>query len=429
MSQRKHLTHEERVIIEDRLNHNYSLRHIASELGKSPSTIMREIDRYVQEQSSTMNDCVSRDVCDYHNRCPRKDCKRKCVECKSVHCKNVCEDYEPKICHRLKKSPHVCNGCSRISSCHAYKRVYKASKAQRLYKTILSESRQGYDLTAEQLSKVNELASPLIKQGCSPYHIKETYGNELPVSEATLRRMIGGGVLDARNIDLREQVKRKPRKTTKNKDRIAQLTVSKIGHLYKDYLNYIKENDVITVEMDCVEGKQDETETLLTLHFKEMFLQLAFIMEDQTSNDVVGVLDKIEETLGTELFKTMFPLILTDNGHEFSDINRIERSINGGKRTSVYYCEPNHSEEKGSCENHHKMIRYCIPKGSSLAPYNQIDISLMMNHINSYRRKKLYGKSAYQLAKGFLPEDFFILLGLEEIPDTEIVLQPSLFGK
>lgn len=53
----------------------------------------------------------------------------------------------------------------------------------------------------------------------------------------------------------------------------------------------------------------------------------------------------------------------------------------------------------------------------------------MMNHINSYKRKALFGKSAFELAKTVIPEDFFVLLGLEEIPPDKIVLRPSLFNK
>ena len=75
------------------------------------------------------------------------------------------------------------------------------------------------------------------------------------------------------------------------------------------------------------------------------------------------------------------------------------------------------------------MIRYVIPKGSSLEPYTQADITLMMNHINSYKRKALFGKSALDLAKSVLPNDFFILLGIEEKPPEEIILRPALIDK
>ena len=56
----------------------------------------------------------------------------------------------------------------------------------------------------------------------------------------------------------------------------------------------------------------------------------------------------------------------------------------------------------------------------------QTDITLMMNHINSVFRKKLRDKTPYMVAKAFLPEDFFILLGLEEISPEKINMTPSL---
>ena len=125
----------------------------------------------------------------------------------------------------------------------------------------------------------------------------------------------------------------------------------------------------------------------------------------------------------------MFSLILTDNGHEFTDILGMERSIFGGKRTKIFFCEPNRSDEKGNCENNHKYIRYIIPKGYSLEPYSQMDISIMMNHINSFKRKSIYGRSPYEMAMAVLPSDFFILLGLEIISPEKVILTPSLLSQ
>lgn len=424
----KHLTYKERVIIEDRLCRNTRVCDIAEELGKSPSTISREVKKNANIIQSRMNDCKFREGCPYKNLCSKEGCNELCSKCKTFSCKKVCPDYISAPCHKLKHSPFVCNGCSQKGQCTKHRRVlYDAHKAQLNYEKSLKERRQGYDLTTGQLKIINELASPMIKRGCSPYHIKQTYGDRLPVSETTLRRMIRGSVLDARDIDLREVVKRKERKATRNKDRLARIKVSKLDHLYSDYLEYIKEREVHTVEMDCVEGKKDEKATLLTLHFKEAFLQIAIIMDEQTSEKVVEALDKIERILGTPLFKEMFPLILTDNGHEFSDIKGMERSVSGGQRTKIFFCEPNRSDEKGSCENHHKMIRYAIPKGTSLEQFKQTDINLLMNHINSYSRKGLGGLSAYKIAKMMFPADFFILLNINEVPPEEINLTPNLF--
>ncbi len=420
----KHLSVEQRVLIEDRLNHRQSIRNIARELDVSPSTIQREITRHLITTKAHFNDCIYRKGCVRTNLCNVAYCRRHCSKC-NVKCSAYCPDYEGEECP--KRINGMCNGCRTFPSCQRKKTFYNAITADNTYHKTLKSAREGFDLTADEMAKINKLASPMIKNGTSPYHVKQTYGDELPVSESTLRRMIDKCELDARNIDLRDKVKRNPRRTTNNASRKQYLSASKISHFYSDYLSYIESHDVHTVEMDCVEGKQTESEALLTLTFKEFSLQLAFIIEAQDSDNVISMLDKIELSLGTELFREIFPVILTDNGSEFADVFRMEESISGGKRTKIFFCEPNRSDEKGTCENHHKMIRYFIPKGTSLRPFNQGDISLMMNHINSYKRKALFGRSAFDIAKAVLPEDFFILLGQEEIPPQDIVLSPKIF--
>ncbi len=423
----KHLTIEQRVLIEDRLNKKNSIRSIAKELAVSPSTIQREIKRNSIVIKPIENDCANKKACSYRGLCHNPDCNRLCHNCKEFYCIKYCSDYTKKVCPKKAVQSAPCNGCLTFSLCPMEKCVYKANQAEKKYRSVLVSTRTGFDVTDKEMERIDELASPLIKNGLSPYHVKQTLGDRIPISESTLRRMIDKCELNARNIDLRDKVKRCPRSTTKNKARNKALSVSKIGHFYTDYLRYIEENDVFTVEMDCVEGKKEEPEALLTLTWKELSLQIAIILNAQTSECVVEALDKIEEALGEELFKRVFPLILTDNGIEFSNISAMERSQIGYKRTKILFCEPRQAEQKGVCENHHKMIRYCIPKGTSLKPFNQADISLMMNHINSYKRKVLFGKSAYDLARTSLPEDFFVLLGLEDIPSEKIILTPKLF--
>ena len=203
---------------------------------------------------------------------------------------------------------------------------------------------------------------------------------------------------------------------------------SKAGRLYEDYLDYMTEHDVSIVEMDCVEGKQEDRGAILTLHFVAFHMQLYFIMPYHTSECVVATLDKIEEAIGTELFRELFPLILTDNGHEFWDMEGMERSITTGLRTRIFFCEPNRSDQKGACENNHKLFRCIVPKGTSIDGYMQSDMTLAANHINSYRRKSLFGMSPYEQAMQYLPEDFFILLGLEKISAENVLLKPTLLN-
>lgn len=424
----KHLTFEQRCEIEALILQKRSIRSIARELEKSPSTILREINNHMFIETPTLNDCANRSYCLKRNICGSLTCKRLCKDCS--RCKRHCTEYVQKQCpQREKEYLNLCNACKRSrKSCNYERHTYKASVAQKQYQTTLTESRNGFDLTCEELNKINEIVSPRIKQGQSVYHILETASNELTVSESTIRRLITNCELDARNIDLRTQVKRKQRSSGRRMT--SELTAkAKMGHLYKDFQAYIEQNEVNVVEMDCVEGKKEDSCVLLTLHFPLLHMQLAFIMEEHTSACVVSTLDKIEQALGSELFSQIFEVIVTDNGHEFMDIPSMERSCFSGQRTKIFFCEPNRSDQKGSCENNHKLIRYVIPKGTSMDEYTQFDISLMMNHINSYKRKSLYGKTPFEVAKQLLPEDFFILLGLEAIPAENVLLTPSLLKK
>ena len=97
------------------------------------------------------------------------------------------------------------------------------------------------------------------------------------------------------------------------------------------------------------------------------------------------------------------------------------------KRTKIFFCEPNRSDEKGSCERNHREMRKIIPKKvTSFEDFTQADIVLMMNHVNSYPRGILGGKCPYDISMNVLPEDFFILLGLEKIPTKEVIMKPKL---
>lgn len=421
-----HLTRDDRVRIAEMLKYGESLHAIGRELKKSPSTIKREIDQRTDIIRSKKIDCINLRDCHVKYLCSKKCDYRLCKSCK-IPCKKHCADYVQAFCDRLQESPYVCNGCKRINSCGYEKHMYDPSKADRAYRKTLSTCRDGYRLTGEQLRQINNIVSPLIRKKQSLYHIMQTKGDEIPASESTIRRMIHNRELDVRDIDMLNVVNRRQR--PKKKNAVQKISPSKIGHLWVDYLKYMEENDAAVVQMDCVEGIKTDSAALLTLHFADFHMQLAMILDAQDCENVIRALDKLEIILGTDLFKEVFPVILTDNGSEFADIEGIERSINGGKRTKVFFCEPNRSDEKGACENNHKLIRYVIPKGTSLESFSQADINLMVDHINSYKRKSLFGRCPYEVAMAALPEDFFLLLGLEQIPPEEVTLMPSLLKK
>ena len=84
---------------------------------------------------------------------------------------------------------------------------------------------------------------------------------------------------------------------------------------------------------------------------------------------------------------------LTDNGTEFSDPESIEFDFNTGEKvSSVFYCDPSCSWQKGSIEKNHEYIRYILPKGTSFASLSQEDCYLIASHINSTPRLSLNNK-------------------------------------
>lgn len=70
-----------------------------------------------------------------------------------------------------------------------------------------------------------------------------------------------------------------------------------------------------------------------------------------------------------------------------------------------------------------------VPKGSSLDDFTQEDITLMMNHINSYARPNLGDKTPYEVFAMLYGEDILKEMGVELIPPDKITLHPSLLKK
>jgi len=46
--------------------------------------------------------------------------------------------------------------------------------------------------------------------------------------------------------------------------------------------------------------------------------------------------------------------------------------------------------------------------------------------VNGFKRRSPNGKCSYETGRMFMPEDFFLRLGLEQIPPDEVNLTPSL---
>ena len=124
---------------------------------------------------------------------------------------------------------------------------------------------------------------------------------------------------------------------------------------------------------------------------------LIFKLDSQTTKEVTRIFEILQPLIPLDVYKNLFQVILTDNGHEFFDVNNIECIHETGEYvTHLFFCDPHMSSQKGMIEKNHEFIRYVSPKGSSFKRINQDDCNLIMNNINSLCRDSLNGKCPYE---------------------------------
>jgi IS30 family transposase len=142
------------------------------------------------------------------------------------------------------------------------------------------------------------------------------------------------------------------------------------------------------------------------------------------------IFNQLDKALEKDVFRRLFPVILTDNGSEFSNPKSIEyRESVPFRSTNVFYCDADSHYQKGAIEVNHELIRRVLPKGTSFNDLTQEDINLMMNHINSYKRKKLNNRSPYETFSFYHGEEVLHKLGCSKVAASDIMLKPALLKK
>ena len=388
----KHLSLSDRVAIELGINEGKSCKEIASSIQKDPTTVSKEVKRSRSEKKP--NYAIVERV--YIDKLP--------------------------LCKSQVRFPYVCNNCVTRTRCKKLKHYYRAQDAHIKYRYDLSDSRKGYDISIEELNTLDILLKPLINKGQSLYHICKT--NQLGKSINTIYNYTDDGLFSFSNIDLPRKVRYKPRK--KSIDTIVK--PSKIGRTYTDFLQFMNDNDISNyVQIDTVEGTQDDSKCLLTILFVTQRLMLIRLLPKQQANYVTGVFNNLQKKLGFDSFKLLFNVCLTDNGSEFSDILGLDTCfLTGNARMNLFFCDPFQSQQKGALEKNHEFIRYILPKGSSFANLNNRKVKLIESHINSYLRKSLNNKTPYELFLFSYGASICRSLSLSTVHPNDVILKPSL---
>ena len=430
MNKYQHLTLDARITIEEMLRGKANFSQIAKILGKDPTTISKEIRnhkiyRKTGAYGKKYNACSHKGTCIRRNVCTTCMANNKSILCKTCAvCNRFCPDFEKKECRKLIKPPYVCNGCGEKAFCTLEKCYYDARNADDDSRYIRSESRSGISFSEEELKALDMFLSPLVKKKQSIHHICATNRDRISISERTIYRLVGSSFISVKSIDLPRKVRYRQRRKTK------MLKVDKscrIGRDYACFQHYLTEHpDTSVVQIDSVEGVKGG-KCLLTVHFTKAEMMLAFLRERNDSHSVTEIFNSLYCGLGHEKFRAVFPVILADNGTEFSNPNAIELNENGQRRTRLFYCDPQASWQKGSCERNHEFIRCFIPKGSDFGKYSPNDILTMMNHINSYSRESLGNKTPYDVFRFLYGSELLDLLCCFPIPSQEITLNNSVF--
>ena len=403
-----HLTLEQREQIQIGLENGLSKREIAKSIGKDPSTVGKEIkNRRKLKPRNTFN---HKSICKH-----LKECKK---------CFQECERYEETTCVRRDRAVGVCNLCPNINKCHLDKYFYRAKQAHEAYLYTLRDSREGVNLTTNEMDRIAKIIKPLLKKGQSVYQILNNHP-EINIVPKTLYSYIEGDIFKEYGIDrfsLRRQVSMKPRKKIKPRKEPANYE----NHKYEDYLKFIKENpSLTTTEMDTVYNQQ-EGPFIQTFLFENTGLMIGFLHKEKTSISMASTLDYLQETLAED-YKKLFSLILTDRGTEFEITKLFEMNFETGEfRTNIFYCDPQTPSQKPHVENNHNYVRNILPNGKKLSKLTQEDINLMFSHINSTPRQALGGKTPYEVFSFFYGTEILNKLNVQKIEKDMVTLKPYL---
>ena len=391
----KHLSIEDRMEIQTCLDHGMSFKAIGRRVHKDQTTISKEVKKHITVRPSQYVRRNEQGVVLPHEVCPL-----------------------------LLKAPFVCNACpKKRGTCKFDKQLYYGNHAHKVYENTLSQSRVGIALDKQVFYDNDRVISEGIKKGQHLYHILSTYS--LPVSKSSIYRYLKKGYLSVASIDFPRVVKFKPRK---KKYSLSIPSALKAGRAYQDFQNHIQLYALHSwVEMDTVIGRIGG-KCLLTFDFTFCNFMIGILLDNKSAAEVSSKIIRLKERLAgaQRPFGSIFPVILTDNGGEFSDVFSIENALDGSKESDLFFCDPNSSYQKPHVEKNHTVFRDILPKGSSFDSLNQDAVDLIFSHVNSVRRKHLNGKSPFEVFAFTFGDLIPRLLGISFIDPTQVIQSPRL---
>ena len=410
---KKRLEQDDRINLQAGMAKGRTLAQIARALGKSRSTVYREI----------ISNCTYRDC---RHTCAH--CARKCGAAQRAgkFALGQCGDFAAGECPRWRKFPYACNGCPEAKGCAGLKRYYDCAEAEESSRRSRREPRTFKGIGGEDLGKIDAIVSAGVDNGQSIHHIyASSEALQAICCERTVRRYLYRGYLSVKAHQLPRYVRFQHKYDYAEKRRIVNVE-RMLGRTFGDYGKYVAGNpDANVWQYDSVEGKVTDKKAILTITYPEFRFQFGFLITKQSASSVLKKIRGLQKLLG-ERFWEIFQVNLSDNGVEFGRFHEIEDPGDGSSRCRVFFTNPYKATDKAGCERNHELVRYVIPKGVSMDFMTQEKVNLLFSHINSYVRESNQNKTPYDLMVGRFGAEFMEIIGIKRVKASDVCLKPSL---
>jgi hypothetical protein len=118
---------------------------------------------------------------------------------------------------------------------------------------------------------MDELITPLVRQGQSFEAIWQTHEKELPIGVRSAYNYQETGILSTADIELPRKVRMRPRK---KKEETKRARVDRSGRTYADFQALALSDQARVVHGDSVQGSQENNQDVLSLHFVARAFQM-----------------------------------------------------------------------------------------------------------------------------------------------------------
>lgn len=276
-----------------------------------------------------------------------------------------------EIAYRLGKAPQTIHSEIQRGTVQLKRKTkYSAKTAQESYETLRTHSKRSTKLTSqldEEISEAvrNKVSLEVIHQELKPQ-----------VCLRTLYNWIASGSLSVAYHDLLYPQYRKPKQ--------ARVTTPKrpLGVSIEERPEFINErSEYGHWEIDTVLLTKAKGECLLTLTERQTRFEVIRLIPDKSAHSVNQALRDL---------KLDFKSVTSDNGREFAKLSE-------ALECPVYYCHAYASHERGTNENHNRMIRRHLPKG--VKSTTKEFVAYIEQWMNNYPRKMFNYKTPFDMVK------------------------------